>query len=207
MREISGESLLPKHRLESLTDGIFAITMTLIILDLKAPENIPSNLAEQEVPAMLINMFPDVEAYAISFIVLGIFWLRHQIQFRYIKSVSRFLIGINVIFLMLIGFVPFSVGLLMKYSDFSLPFRIYVINLLLISILLFFHMFYCVRKKVFLVEDFSQVMQKRFIILSVVPGVIFAMSLIASFINLRVAFSIIYLDPLFYIFYRRILRR
>jgi len=103
MHELTDDSLLPKNRLETLTDGIFAITMTLIILDLKTPENIPYNLAEIELPEILINLLPSIEAYAVSFIILGVFWLRHQVQFKYIRSTNRLLLSVNMIFLLLIG--------------------------------------------------------------------------------------------------------
>ena len=80
MSELKDESLLPKNRIEALCDGIFAITMTIMILDLKTPENIPYDLAKDELPKVLLNLLPSVEAYVISFLVLGIFWLRHQIN-------------------------------------------------------------------------------------------------------------------------------
>ncbi len=71
MSDYNDESLLPKNRIEALSDGIFAIAMTLIILDLKTPENIPFNLEYEELPLTLLNILPDVEAYAVSFLVLS----------------------------------------------------------------------------------------------------------------------------------------
>ena len=127
MPDYNDESLLPKNRIEALSDGIFAIAMTLIILDLKTPENIPLNLEYEELPLTLLNILPDVEAYAVSFLVLAVFWLRHQLQFRYLKFANRKIIVLSIFFLMLIGFVPFSVGLVMRYNDIQLPTLIYII--------------------------------------------------------------------------------
>ncbi|MDZ4711514.1 MAG: TMEM175 family protein [bacterium] len=207
MHELTDDSLLPKNRLETLTDGIFAITMTLIILDLKTPENIPYNLAEQELPEILVNLLPSIEAYAISFIILGVFWLRHQIQFKYIRSTNRMLLSVNMIFLLLIGFVPFTVGIMMRYPLIVLPFRIYVINLILISIVMTYQWILIGKSKKISAIDISQKHRKTFLILTSIPIFIFILSYIISFINLRAAFFIIYLDPIFYLVYRLFLRR
>ena len=207
MHELTDDSLLPKNRLETLTDGIFAITMTLIILDLKTPENIPYNLAEIELPEILINLLPSIEAYAVSFIILGVFWLRHQIQFKYIRSTNRMLLSVNMIFLLLIGFVPFTVGIMMRYPLIVLPFRIYVINLILISIVMTYQWMLIGRSKKISAMDISPKRRRRFLILTSIPIFIFILSYLISFINLRAAFFIIYLDPIFYLVYRLFLRR
>ncbi|MEO8446214.1 MAG: TMEM175 family protein [bacterium] len=207
MHDLTDDSLLPKNRLETLTDGIFAITMTLIILDLKTPENIPYNLAEQELPEILINLLPSIEAYAISFIILGVFWLRHQIQFKYILSTNRLLISVNMIFLLLIGFIPFTVGIMMRYPLIVLPFRIYVFNLILVSIILTYQWLLIGRSKKISAMDMSPKRRKRFLILTSVPIFIFILSYLISYINLRAAFFIIYLDPIFYLVYRLVLRK
>ena len=106
MKDIQDESVFPKERLAALCDGIFAIQMTLMILDLKAPDNIPNNLAGEELPAAIYNLLPSIEAYVISFFVLGIFGARHQLQFKFFESIDRVVIMLNLLFLLLIGFVP-----------------------------------------------------------------------------------------------------
>ena len=141
------DTVLPKNRLESLCDGIFAIAMTLLVLDLKTPENIPPKLVDEEIPGILYNLLPSFEAYFVSFFVLAIFWLRHQIHFKYIKNTNKIIITINVVFLSLIVFVPFSVGLMMRYYKPHVPLLIYIINLLLISLTLSVQGWYITKKK------------------------------------------------------------
>lgn len=204
MNELTDESILPKNRLETLVDGIFAITMTLMILDLKTPENIPSTAVQHELPVILYNLLPFVEAYAVSFIILGIFWLRHQIQFKYFRSVTRSLIAMNILFLLLIGFVPFTVSIMMRYPDFPLAFRIYIINLFLISILLTIQWIIAARSKNIIAGEVAQTLNKRFTVLTLTPAVIFLIAFFVSYYNPRYAFLVIYLDPLFYLVVRRI---
>ena len=207
MPDYNDESLLPKNRIEALSDGIFAIAMTLIILDLKTPENIPLNLEYAELPLTLLNILPDVEAYAVSFLVLAVFWLRHQLQFRYLKFANRKIIVLSILFLMLIGFVPFSVGLVMRYNDIQLPTLIYIINLLLISVILSIQGWYISKNKKIRFEEIEPEILKKYYVFSIVPIVIFSVSLIVSFFNLRLAFLLIYLDPAFYSIYRIVKKR
>ncbi len=207
MPDYNDESLLPKNRIEALSDGIFAIAMTLIILDLKTPENIPLNLEYEELPLTLLNILPDVEAYAVSFLVLAVFWLRHQLQFRYLKFANRKIIVLSILFLMLIGFVPFSVGLVMRYNDIQLPTLIYIINLLLISVILTIQGWYISKNKKIRFEEIEPEILKKYYVFSIVPIVIFSVSLIVSFFNLRLAFLLIYLDPAFYSIYRIVKKR
>ena len=207
MPDYNDESLLPKNRIEALSDGIFAIAMTLIILDLKTPENIPLNLEYEELPLTLLNILPDVEAYAVSFLVLAVFWLRHQLQFRYLKFANRQIIVLIILFLMLIGFVPFSVGLVMRYNDIQLPTLIYIINLLLISVFLSVQGWYISKNKKIRFEEIDPLILKKYYVFSIVPIVIFSVSLIVSFFNLRLAFLLIYLDPAFYSIYRIVKKR
>ncbi len=202
MTETPEQNLYPKQRLESLCDALFAIAMTLMILDLKTPENIPPNLVEEELPGALIALLPAIEAYAVSFIILGIFWFRHQLQFKYLKAVNGIMFTINITFLLIIGFVPFSVGLKIRYPHYDLPTIIYLSNLLLVSIMLFWQWFYISKNDAVTDEGLTPELKKRLLVMSVIPIGIFAISLAVSFYNVRAAMYVIYFDPLFYLFYR-----
>ncbi|MBK8551225.1 MAG: DUF1211 domain-containing protein [Ignavibacteria bacterium] len=206
MKDIQDESVFPKERLAALCDGIFAITMTLMILDLKAPDNIPNNLAGEELPAAIYNLLPSIEAYVISFFVLGIFWARHQLQFNFFESVDRVVIMLNILFLLLIGFVPFTVGLKKDYPMVQFPFILYVSNLTLISLILTIQWEYAMKKKFIIKDELSSLLRKRFFIMSVMPIVIFVSAFIVSFFHVRLAFLMIYLFPIFYILSKRLVK-
>ncbi|HAY34066.1 MAG TPA: TMEM175 family protein [Ignavibacteria bacterium] len=197
------DHLLPKHRVEALCDGIFAIVMTIMILELKTPENLPKDMAQKDLPEYFFNLLPSIEAYIISFFVLGIFWLRHQIQFKHIVNVDRPILIINISFLMLTGFIPFTVGVLMKYPRSEFTFLIYVTNLILISILLTIQLKYIFTKKNISAETISETDKRRYLKLSFIPVLIFILAIIVSYFNVRAAFYIIYLDPIFYAFYHK----
>ena len=102
---------LAKNRIEALADGIFAVAMTLLVLDIKSPVN-----REFETAADLVNYLVALEhsfaMYAISFFVLAIFWISHHLLFHFVRHVDRRLLWLNVGFLLLVTFVPFSTDLL-----------------------------------------------------------------------------------------------
>lgn len=92
--------LLPKARLEALTDGIFAVTMTLLVLDLRLPEH-PGGLAQT-----LAGLLPRVDDYAISFAVLCVFWIAHVALLARVRAADRRFLWLNLAFLLFTTFVP-----------------------------------------------------------------------------------------------------
>lgn len=86
------------HRLEALADGIFAIAMTLLVLNLALPE---SGKGLAELRSLLLGQLDKFFSYAVSFILLAILWVRHHEQFHYIKRTDGRHLWINVFFLCL----------------------------------------------------------------------------------------------------------
>lgn len=101
---VSEPLLLPKSRLEALTDGIFAVTMTLLVLDLKLPEHIGNDT--REVLANLAMLLPHMDDYVISFVVLCVYWLAHLRLLRRLRDVDTTFVWLNLAFLLFTTFVP-----------------------------------------------------------------------------------------------------
>ncbi len=201
------DSLLPKNRIEALCDGIFTIAMTLLILNLNSPDNMPNISSLEEIPGVLFNLIPDFESYALSFFVLAIFWLRHQIHFKYLKFADRKIVFLNVLFLLFIVCVPFSVGFMMKYEHSRLALIVYIVNLMMISGILTIHFLYISFNKKIQSEEITPILMKEFFIVAVIPISIFTLSFVFSFINLRISFLLIYLDPISFAFYRILIKK
>ena len=96
---------MPKSRLEGFADGIFAFAATLLILNLAVTEGSP--LGQQ-----LIDIWPSYVAYALSFTTIGIIWMNHHLVMHQISGVNRPFLVLNVLFLMVIAFIPFPTRLL-----------------------------------------------------------------------------------------------
>lgn len=95
---------LPKARLEALTDGIFAVTMTLLVLDLKFPEHVGAE--PSQVVANLLLLLPHLDDYVISFVVLCLYWLAHLRLLQRVRDVDGAFVWLNLAFLLCTTFVP-----------------------------------------------------------------------------------------------------
>jgi len=95
---------LPKARLEALTDGIFAVTMTLLVLDLKFADRVSSD--PSRVWHDLAALGPYIDDYAISFVVLCVFWLAHLRLVKRVRDIDATFTWLNLAFLLFTTFVP-----------------------------------------------------------------------------------------------------
>ena len=129
---------LGRNRIEALTDGVFAVAMTLLVLDIKVPE-LQQPLATAELPLKLVALWPKFLSYTISFVILGVYWVGHHVQLSFIRRADRPLLWINILFLLWVALVPFSTALLSEYSNTRLAIAIYGANLIAIGLTLALH--------------------------------------------------------------------
>jgi uncharacterized membrane protein len=110
------KALHGNDRLTFFSDGIFAITITLLILEVKVPE-IPMEQVAAKLPDALVHLLPMIMGYIISFVVLGIYWIAHHNMFMHIKHHDHVLLWLNTLFMLFIASVPFPTALLSHYPD------------------------------------------------------------------------------------------
>ena len=115
-------------RLEALCDGVFAIVMTLLVLEL-VPHDLPRGMTNAALRALLIGLWPKVVSYAISFVVVAIFWVGHHAEFSHIRRTDRRHLWINMALLLAVSFIPFSAALLGAEHGTALGVQIYGLNL------------------------------------------------------------------------------
>jgi uncharacterized membrane protein len=137
-------SSMPKNRLEALVDAIFAVAMTLLVLDVKIPQGLQLN-TEAALQATLWSQFSNFRIYLISFVMLGMFWVAHHLQFHIVRSVDRVVLWINLLFMLGVTMVPFSTSLLGEYGDLTTPCVIYGVNQLWLAVLYWFQVVYLER--------------------------------------------------------------
>jgi uncharacterized membrane protein len=138
---IQGRSL---ERLAALSDGIFAVAMTLLVLDLHIPSaaNIHS---EADLAHALAEMAPQWIAYLMSFLTLGIFWAGQQTQLNHFAEGSRDLTWIHLAFLFTITSMPLSTRLLAEFITYRLALVVYWLNILLPGAILYWSWWYAMR--------------------------------------------------------------
>jgi uncharacterized membrane protein len=133
------ERRIGKCRLEFLTDGIFAIVMTLLVLEITVPQisSHAPDVVQAELLKKLLDLWPKIFSYVISFMILAIYWRAHHRQFHYIKQADGVLVWTNIMFLMAVSFLPFSTALLGEYIDQQISVLIYGGNSIVIAFLLY----------------------------------------------------------------------
>ena len=101
-------------RVEAFSDGVFAIAITLLVLEIRVPEPEAAARAGGLVRA-LAALWPSYLGYLISFVTIGIMWANHHAIYQYIRRSDRYFLLINVVFLMCIAFIPFPTAVLAAY--------------------------------------------------------------------------------------------
>ena len=130
---IAGQSL---ERLAALSDGIFAVAMTLLVLDIHAPvaEAIRS---EHDLLHALVPLAPRLLMYLMSFLTLGIFWTGQQTQFNQLSQANRDFTWIHILFLTAVSIMPFSTSLLAEFIRFRLALVVYWANIFVLGAVLY----------------------------------------------------------------------
>jgi uncharacterized membrane protein len=114
-----------KNRLEAFSDGVFAIVITLLILDIKIPPTDYDHL-----PDALLHLLPRLISYCYSFIIIGVYWISHHNISRRFLKIDRVILWLNILFLLLVAFIPFPTSLMGEYPFKKLPLVLYGCTLL-----------------------------------------------------------------------------
>ncbi len=131
--QIAGQSA---ERLAALSDGVFAIAMTLLVLDLHAPAAELIH-GDHDLWRALVALSPRLLMYMLSFMTLGIFWVGQQTQLNHLERSSRSLTWIHLSFLFLVTVVPFSTAILAEHTAYRLALVLYWANILLLGAALY----------------------------------------------------------------------
>ena len=97
---------MPTSRLETFCDGVFAIAITLLVLEIKVPED------TRDLSRQLLHLWPSYLGYLISFLLIGLIWANHHAMFEHIVAVDRPMLFLNVMLLMNVAFLPFVAAVL-----------------------------------------------------------------------------------------------
>lgn len=130
-----GASRFRTTRLEAFSDGVFAIAITLLVLEISVPGG-----SEDDLHAALADQWPSYLGYLVSFSTIGALWLKHTVMTEYLAFSTATLSRLNLLLLLAVSFLPFPTRLLAEYVGESDAARIatvlYGINLLLASVLM-----------------------------------------------------------------------
>jgi uncharacterized membrane protein len=124
------------RRVEALADGVFAIAMTLLVLELHVPQ-LATSTPEGELMQGLLHAWPNFLTYAGTFLLLGVLWIGHHNQFHYVRRVNRRFLWLNILFLMCAGFMPFCTALLGTYIHSRVAATLYGVSIFTTTLVLY----------------------------------------------------------------------
>lgn len=124
------------ERLAALSDGIFAVAMTLLLLELHVPSKADIH-NEAELWRVMAALWPQFLVYLMSFITLGIFWVGQQTQLNYFARSDRRLTWIHLAFLFGVTLLPFSTRLLAEFISYRPALLAYWVNVLFLGVMLY----------------------------------------------------------------------
>ncbi len=173
-------------RIVFFSDAVFAIAITLLVLNIEVPE-IPEDLVAQELPDRLLGLWPKFLSYVISFLVIVTYWMAHHSIFSIIRGYDRGLIWLNSLFLMCVAFLPFPSALFGEYGDQQLVVAIYAGSLGITRLLLTAVWWYASSGHRLVNSDLDPAMIRAFLIRGLAIPLVFFISIAISFFSASAA--------------------
>jgi uncharacterized membrane protein len=181
----AGESV---DRLAALSDGVFAIAMTLLVLDLHVPASEAIH-SEHGLWNALGHLAPSLVTYVMSFLTLGIFWVGQGVQLEQFDRSNRDLTWLHLGFLLAVSLIPFSTALLAHFITYRLALLVYWLNILLLGIMLWVSRRYAehaglVKEEV--TPDMAAAAERRIVIAQSLYAIGAALSIINTYVSITV---------------------
>lgn len=190
---------LSKSRIEALTDGVFAVSMTLLVFEIKvpgfAPEAGAGGLARH-----LATLWPNFVSYAISFFVLGIYWVGHHNQFHFIRRSNRPFLWLNIVFLFFVTLIPFSAALISGHFDDPIAIAFYGGNLIAVGLLLDAIWAYATRGRRLVDKDLAREAVRRASRRILIAPCAFAVAIALGFFNTKASLILYAVTTIYYFF-------
>jgi len=182
------------NRFAGLSDGVFAIAMTLLVVTIGEPV-----VSDARIGHEIAKLLPQISAFFLSFAVIGRYWLAHHQFMSLLTSINERLLWSNLVYLALIAFLPFTTGLLGDHSAVGEVVAIYALNVAAISAMEVL-MFVFAHHGGMFERPLPQDVYRYAALESLLPVVVFLASVPLAFLNHYAAFacwaSLLILEPI-----------
>jgi uncharacterized membrane protein len=172
------------ERLILFSDAVFAIAITLLVIEIKIPELPRDEATDAHLLQKLGHLVPKFVGFLVSFLLIGQYWIVHHRMFGYVINFNQRLIWLNILFLMAIALMPFSTGFYSEYAGIPVitPVIFYTGNIAMLGIVNFFMWRYISNPRHKLTENLSPLLAKYASLRAITVPVIF---IIFSFVYLK----------------------
>jgi uncharacterized membrane protein len=171
----------------AFSDALFAFAITLMALSIEIP-NFPANLSESEFTNRLGELLiPNITHYAISFLVVGMYWIAYHRTFEYIKRVDTSLIWLNLLFLFFISLVAYFTGLLSIYDSYQIVVIVFASVLSAAGLILISIWLYATHNRKLVDKNIHPSVVRYFFLRGIASPIVFLISIGISFIDIQAA--------------------
>jgi uncharacterized membrane protein len=190
---VAGQSV---ERLAALSDGIFAVSMTLLVLDLRVPASEAIH-SERDLWRALVALSPRLLIFLMSVMTDGIFWVGQQTQLNHFARADRNLAWIHIAFLCAVSLTPFTTSLLAQYIHYRVALLIYWFNIVLLGAALYWSWSYAIRHQL-LADDAPENIHPAVVSRIVIAQSLYAAGAALCFLNTYYSIAAIVLVQLNY---------
>jgi uncharacterized membrane protein len=170
------ERLHDPARVLALSDGVFAIIITLLVLEIHVPELTQGHTLNEA----LREIRPSLVAFVISFVLAGMYWVGHRDLFALIRRTDRGLVWLNVLYLLPLCLMPFGAGLLGRYDQEPVALRIYGLLLVAIAVMRVVIWLYATNRPQLLWQRLDERQRRAGLALNLVPGLIYLLAVLVA---------------------------
>jgi uncharacterized membrane protein len=181
-------------RVLALSDGVFAIILTLLVLEI----HVPDLSAGQTLGEALAEVRPSFIAFLISFVVVAIAWAGHRDLFAHIRRTDRNLVWLNVLYLLPLSLLPFGAALLARYQQESVALRMYGLLLLVIALTRLGVWLYATSRSHLLFEPVIPRTRTVGVLIVAVPTALYALAILISRSSPTASLAIYAAAPILY---------
>lgn len=193
-------NIFSKSRVEAFSDGIFAIIITLLVLEIKVP-HIGEHGSGLELLNALMELFPKFIGWIISFFTIAVIWVNHHKILKQIRQLDNGIFWLNAFLLLWCTFIPFPTAVLGDYPDNQTSVVFYGLVMSLMALSFSLIRFYAIRKKGVLDESVDLPEFKKGTTYSVLFGpVMYLIGVASGFIHPYLAFAVYIVIPVYFIF-------
>jgi uncharacterized membrane protein len=193
---------MSKNRLLALSDGIFAVVLTILVLELNPP-SILNHSSLSQYARVMAPLLPKVISFILTFVLISVLWVSHHYFFNHIDRITLGLIWLNMLFLLWLCFMPFPTAMLGDHPTDQFPVLLYGANQLLEALTYFAMRAYVSNNKLFSDGASAKTMGPR----QSLPGVVlYSLSILLSFVNVYLSLACFLVAALLY-FARNVIQK
>jgi len=189
-----------KDRVEAFSDGIFAIIVTLLILEIKVP-HLKQAASSQELLNAILALAPKFASWVISFVTICIIWMNHHRLFEMLKGINVGLFWLNVHVLLWVCFVPFPTAVMGDYPRNPLAVALYGLVMVLTGLAFVLARLYCFKNKELLKETISLETYKKAIAYAFLFGpMCYLLGAALAWVHTYLSFAVYGLIAIYFVF-------